>query len=66
MRHQQTVQTYASAFATCDVATIVSCVSDDLVWEFNGARAGEGKRAFEARISEDLASGPRRSRSNSS
>lgn len=52
--HQQTVRTYASGFATGDLARILSCVSDDLVWEFNGHEAGEGKAAFEEQVIRDL------------
>ena len=55
--HAQVVRTFAAAFGTCDVDTIVRCVSDDFVWEFNGEKAGEGKAAFEARMRTDLASG---------
>ena len=56
-QRQQTIQTYASGFATGDLAQILSCVGDDLVWEFNGQQAGEGKAAFEAQMTRDLASG---------
>ncbi|SNR61568.1 hypothetical protein SAMN06265360_11228 [Haloechinothrix alba] len=35
---QQSVQTYTDGFATGDGAQIVSCVNDDLVWEFNGPK----------------------------
>ena len=56
-QRQQTIQTYASGFATGDLAQILSCVGDDLVWEFDGQQAGEGKAAFEAQMTRDLASG---------
>lgn len=53
----QVVRTFAGAFATCDVDTIVSCVSEDLVWEFNGAEAGRGREAFESQMRADLSTG---------
>lgn len=56
-QHQQTIRTYASSFATGDLARILSCVSDDLVWEFNGHKAGEGKAAFEEQMTRDLEAG---------
>ncbi|MBA8823774.1 ketosteroid isomerase-like protein [Saccharopolyspora lacisalsi] len=56
-RHQQIIRTYTSGFATCDLARILSCVSDDLVWEFNGQQVGQGKAAFEEQMARDLASG---------
>lgn len=37
-KQQQIVQTYTDDFATGDVAQIVSCVNDDLVWDFNGQK----------------------------
>lgn len=51
------VRTFAAAFGTCEVDTIVGCVSDDCVWEFNGEVAGRGKAAFEEQMRNDLASG---------
>ena len=56
-QRQQMIQTYASGFATGDLEQILSCVSDDLVWKFNGQQAGEGKTAFKAQMTRDLASG---------
>lgn len=52
-----TVRAFAASFGTRDVDALLDCVSDDLVWEFNGTRAGEGKVAFEARMRSDLATG---------
>ncbi|MBK1784926.1 nuclear transport factor 2 family protein [Prauserella cavernicola] len=51
------VRTFAAAFATCDVDTIVGFVDENLVWEFNGEKVGEGRAAFEERMRADLAQG---------
>lgn len=51
------VRTFAAAFGTCDLDTISHCVSDDLVWEFNGTEAGRGRAAFEAQMRSDLSAG---------
>lgn len=53
----QTVRTFNEAFGTCDVDTIVGCVTDDFTWDYNGKEAGEGKPAFEERMRADLATG---------
>lgn len=53
----QSSGTFNEAFGTCDVDTIVGCVTDDFTWAYNGEQAGEGKSAFEERMRAGLATG---------
>ncbi|RRO19262.1 nuclear transport factor 2 family protein [Saccharopolyspora rhizosphaerae] len=53
----QTVRAFAAAFTTCDIDTIIDCVNEDLVWEFNGEKAGQGRASLEERMRADLAQG---------
>lgn len=54
---QRTIARYTAGFASQDVDSIVTSLADDIVWEFNGQKAGEGLEAFRARIASDMSSG---------
>jgi ketosteroid isomerase-like protein len=50
------VQKYTDGFRRGDLAQILSCLTDDVVWEFHGAKTLTGKEAFAAEA--DSAGGP--------
>jgi ketosteroid isomerase-like protein len=50
------VQRYTDGFRKGDLAQIVSCLSDDVVWAFHGAKTLVGKDAFATEA--DLGDGP--------
>ena len=42
------VERYTDGFRTGDLAKILSCLTDDVVWELHGAKTLVGKEAFAA------------------
>lgn len=50
------VERYTDGFRKGDLTQIVSCLSDDVVWAFHGAKTLVGKDAFAAEA--DLGDGP--------
>src|SRR5882724_4623313 len=50
------VEKYTEGFRRGDLAQIVSCLTDDVVWAFHGAKTLVGKDAFAAEA--DSAGGP--------
>jgi len=51
-----TVQRYTEGFRSGDLAQIVSCLSDDVVWALHGMKTLTGRDAFAAEA--DAAGGP--------
>lgn len=50
------VESYTEGFRTRDLAKIVSCLTDDVVWELHGDKTLVGKAAFAAE--DDSGDGP--------
>ena len=50
------VERYTDGFRTGDLAKILSCLTDDVVWELHGAKTLVGKEAFAAEA--DSGGGP--------
>lgn len=48
--NKQTVSNYMEGFRKSDHAQILSCLTDDVVWEMPGAFHLEGKEAFDGEI----------------
>ena len=48
--NKQTVTTYMEGFRKSDHAQILSCLTDDVIWEMPGAFYLEGKKAFDGEI----------------
>ena len=55
-QQKATVERYTDGFRRGDLAQIVSCLSDDVVWAFHGAKTLVGKDAFAAEA--DSGDGP--------
>jgi uncharacterized protein len=55
--NKNTVKTYMAAFEKGDKAGVLSCLTDDIVWELPGAFYLEGKKAFEGEIRNDAFQG---------
>jgi len=55
--NKRTVQKYMDAFARLDHAEILSCLTDDVVWEMPGLFHLEGKAAFDGEIENDAFTG---------
>ncbi len=53
----QTVERYLDGFRKTDHEGIVSCLTDDVVWELPGAFRLEGKDAFDKEIENDAFEG---------
>ncbi|MQA28738.1 MAG: nuclear transport factor 2 family protein [Luteitalea sp.] len=51
--NKQTVRRYIQAFTKTNHAEILSCLTDDVVWEIPGAFQVQGKDAFEKEIEND-------------
>lgn len=49
-RNKDTVQVYMEGFRKTDHAMILSCLTDDVVWDIPGFVHLEGKSAFDAEI----------------
>jgi uncharacterized protein len=52
------VETYIEGFRRVDHAQIVSCVTDDVVWELHGYTIVSGKDAFDQEIENEATVGP--------
>lgn len=55
--NKQVVETYMDGFRATDHATILSCLTDDVVWDMPGFFHHEGKEAFEREIENPNADG---------
>ncbi len=54
-----TVEKYIEGFRRSDHAQILSCLTDDVVWELHGYKTLQGKDAFDAEIeNEDFEGSP--------
>ena len=51
--NKQTVQDYMEAFGRSDHAAVLSCLTDDVVWDIPGAFHLTGKAAFDREIEND-------------
>jgi len=47
------VEKYIEGFCRSDHAQILSCLTDDVVWELHGCKTLQGKEAFDAEIEND-------------
>jgi ketosteroid isomerase-like protein len=52
-KNKQTVQKYMVAFGRTDHFDVLSCLTDDVVWDIPGAFHLEGKSAFDREIEND-------------
>ena len=52
------VERYIEGFRRSDHAQILSCLTDDVVWEIHGQTTLEGKDAFDAEIENDAFESP--------
>lgn len=48
--NKKTIETYIDGFNTSDHAQILSCLTDDVIWEMPGIFRHEGKKAFDSEI----------------
>jgi uncharacterized protein len=55
--NKRTVETYIDGFNTLDHAQILSCLTEDVVWDIPGAFHTEGKAAFDGQIENDAFTG---------
>ncbi|MES2388150.1 MAG: nuclear transport factor 2 family protein [Bacteroidota bacterium] len=55
--NKQTVSLYMEGFNAGDHAKILSCLTDDVVWDMPGAYHHEGKEAFDKEIENDAFTG---------
>lgn len=51
---KEVIERYIEGFRRGDHAQILSCLSDDIVWELHGHKTVRGKAAFEAEIDNDF------------
>jgi hypothetical protein len=51
------VEKYIEGFRRSDHAQILSCLTDDVVWELHGYATLQGKEAFDAEIENDATEG---------
>ena len=49
-QNKQTVEKYMEGFRTSDHQMILSCLTDDVVWEMPGVYTHVGKKAFDSEI----------------
>lgn len=49
-QNKQTVEKYMDGFRTSDHQMILSCLTDDVVWEMPGVYKHVGKKAFDSEI----------------
>ena len=56
--HSDTVERYIEGFRRSDHAQILSCPTDDIVWEIRGHTTIEGKHAFDDEIENDAFESP--------
>jgi uncharacterized protein len=57
MTRKATVETYMAGFRSTDHAKILSCLTDDVIWEMPGFFYHEGKKAFDKEIENPEADG---------
>lgn len=57
MSNKQIVETYMDGFRTTDHEKILSCLTDDVVWEMPGFFHHKGKEAFDKEIENPNADG---------
>lgn len=55
--NKKTVTKYMDAFCITDHAAILSCLTDDVIWEMPGFYHHEGKEAFDKEIENDAFQG---------
>ena len=51
--HKDVVERYIEGFRRSDHAQILSCLTDDIVWELHGSKTVRGKEAFDGEIEND-------------
>jgi ketosteroid isomerase-like protein len=51
------IERYIEGFRRTDHAQILSCLTDDIVWELHGHKTVRGKAAFDAEIENDFFEG---------
>ncbi len=55
--NKKTIEVYMAAFEKGDRQKVLSCLTDDIVWDLPGAFRLEGKKAFEDEIRNDAFQG---------
>jgi uncharacterized protein len=55
--HKDVIEKYIEGFRRGDHAQILSCLTQDIVWELHGHKTVRGKDAFNAEIDNDLFDG---------
>ncbi len=55
--NKRTVMKYMDAFSITDHAAILSCLTEDVIWEMPGFYYHEGKEAFDKQIENDAFEG---------
>jgi ketosteroid isomerase-like protein len=55
--HKAIVNKYIDGFRRSDHAQILSCLSDDILWQLHGYKTLRGKSAFDAEIENDAFEG---------
>jgi uncharacterized protein len=59
-KHKTVVETYVDGFRRSDHAAILSCLTEDVVWDLPGFKHLEGKEAFDGEIENpDFTGSPR-------
>ena len=54
---KQVIERYIDGFRRTDHAQILSCLTDDIVWELHGHKTVRGRAAFDAEIENDFFEG---------
>ncbi|MFP5246524.1 MAG: hypothetical protein ACLGH0_07495 [Thermoanaerobaculia bacterium] len=62
-QNKRTIETYIDGFNKTDHAQILSCLTDDVVWDIPGMFHITGKEVFDREIENDAFIGSRSSRS---
>lgn len=57
MTNKKTIDLYMDAFSKHDHQTILSCLTDDVIWEIHGHRKLQGKEKFDAEIENEAFEG---------
>lgn len=57
MNNKKVVETYMDGFNTSDHAKILSCLTDDIIWDVKGAFHIQGKDNFDKNIENDAFEG---------
>ncbi len=55
--HKAVIERYIEGFRRTNHAQILSCLTDDIVWELHGHKTVRGKAAFDAEIDNDFFEG---------